>query len=59
MYDILIIGDGVTKACIVRELPKYDLDILVLKKNNDAADEKIPLLFTQDLMHGKILLWLS
>ena len=39
MHDILIIGAGVTGACIARELSKYDLDILVLEKNNDVADE--------------------
>ena len=39
MHDILIIGAGITGACIARELAKYDLDILVLEKNNDVADE--------------------
>ena len=39
MYDILIIGAGITGACIARELSKYNLNILVLEKNNDVADE--------------------
>lgn len=39
MYDILIIGAGITGACIARELSKYELNILVLEKNNDVASE--------------------
>lgn len=39
MYDILIIGAGITGACIARELSKYNLNILVLEKNNDVANE--------------------
>ena len=39
MFDIVIIGAGVSGACIARELSKYDLKILVLEKNNDVAAE--------------------
>jgi glycerol-3-phosphate dehydrogenase len=37
MYDIIIIGAGVSGACIARELSRYEFDILVLEKENDVA----------------------
>ena len=40
MFDIVIIGAGVSGACIARELSKYDLKILVLEKNNDVVLEE-------------------
>lgn len=39
MYDVIIIGAGITGACIARELSRYDLNILVLEKNNDVSSE--------------------
>ncbi|MBR5059909.1 MAG: FAD-dependent oxidoreductase [Clostridia bacterium] len=37
MYDIIIIGAGVTGAMTARELAGFDLSILVVEKENDAA----------------------
>lgn len=39
MYDVVIIGAGITGACIARELSRYELNILVLEKNNDVSSE--------------------
>ena len=39
MYDIIIIGAGVTGCFIARELSKYKLNVLVLEKNNDVCSE--------------------
>ena len=38
IHDVLIIGAGVTGTMIARELSKYQLDVVVLDKNNDAGD---------------------
>ncbi len=37
MYDVAIIGAGLTGCSIARELSKYDLDICVLERENDVA----------------------
>lgn len=37
MYDVLIIGAGVTGASIARRLAKYKLKIAVLEKENDVS----------------------
>ena len=37
MYDIAIIGAGVTGAAIARELSKYDFRIIVLDRENDIS----------------------
>ena len=39
MYDILIIGAGVTGSFIARELARYKLKILVLEKDLDVGNE--------------------
>lgn len=39
MKDIVIIGCGITGSLIAHELSKYQLDIVVLEKNNDVALE--------------------
>ncbi|MEW9700395.1 NAD(P)/FAD-dependent oxidoreductase [Paenibacillus sp. SI8] len=39
MYDVAIIGAGITGTSIARELSKYQLRILLLDKNNDVAGE--------------------
>lgn len=39
MYDVLIIGAGITGASIAMELSKYRLKIAWLEKNNDVAME--------------------
>lgn len=38
MYDFIIIGAGVTGANIARELSKYELEVLLLEKENDVAN---------------------
>lgn len=38
MEDVIIIGAGVIGASIARNLAKYDLDILVLDKENDISN---------------------
>lgn len=37
MYDVIIIGCGITGAAIAYELSKYNLRILILEKENDVA----------------------
>ena len=37
-HDVLIIGAGVIGTLIARELSKYDLDVVIVDKNNDAGD---------------------
>lgn len=37
MYDLIIIGAGVTGASIARRLARYQLKILVLEKENDVS----------------------
>ncbi|MDO4198178.1 MAG: NAD(P)/FAD-dependent oxidoreductase [Erysipelotrichaceae bacterium] len=38
MKDVTIIGAGITGALIAHELSKYELDVLVLEKDSDAAN---------------------
>ena len=38
IHDVLIIGAGVVGTMIARELSKYQLDIVIVDKNNDAGD---------------------
>ncbi len=37
IYDVVIIGAGVTGGMLARELSKYDLRVLITEKNNDVA----------------------
>lgn len=37
MYDVIIIGAGVTGCAIARELSRYELDILVLEREEDVC----------------------
>ncbi|TET57922.1 MAG: FAD/NAD(P)-binding oxidoreductase [Promethearchaeota archaeon] len=37
MYDVIIIGGGVTGCCIARTLSKYDLNICLLEKEAEIA----------------------
>lgn len=39
MYDVIIIGSGVSGATIARELSKYQLKVLILEKEYDVATE--------------------
>ena len=38
MYDVIIIGAGVTGAFIARKLARYELDVLVIEKENDVGN---------------------
>lgn len=40
MYDYVIIGAGIIGTTIARELSKYQLNILVLEKENDVANHQ-------------------
>lgn len=37
MYDIVIIGAGITGAFIAHYLSKYDINVIVLEKNNEVS----------------------
>ena len=37
MYDVLIIGGGVTGAAIARELSRYDLKTALFEKGEDVC----------------------
>lgn len=37
MKDVVIIGSGVTGSALARELSKYNLNVLVIEKENDTA----------------------
>jgi len=39
MLDVVIIGTGISGAFVARELSRFNLDILVLEKNNDVSNE--------------------
>lgn len=38
-HDVIIIGAGIVGAMISRELSKYNLDVLVLEKDNDVGNK--------------------
>jgi len=38
MYDYVVIGAGIIGSCIARELSKYNVNALVLEKENDVAN---------------------
>jgi len=38
MYDVAVIGAGIIGTCLVRELAKYRLNIVLIEKENDVAN---------------------
>ena len=38
MYDVVIIGAGVSGCAVARELSKYELNICVLEKETDICE---------------------
>jgi len=38
MYDVVVVGAGITGTFIARELSKYDLKIAILEKGNDISE---------------------
>ena len=47
MYDVIVIGAGVSGSATARELSRYDLKVGVLEHPRRTAG-----LFMPDLMHG-------
>ena len=39
MYDVIVIGAGISGATIARELSKYNLKVIILEKECDVALE--------------------
>lgn len=39
MLDVIVIGTGISGSFVARELAKFNLDVLVLEKNNDVSNE--------------------
>lgn len=39
MLDVIVIGTGISGAFVARELSRFNLDVLVLEKNNDVSNE--------------------
>lgn len=39
MKDVIVVGAGVIGALIARELAKYELDVLIIDKENDVGNE--------------------
>lgn len=37
MYDVIVIGGGVTGTCIARELSRYDIRLCLMEKGDDVA----------------------
>ena len=55
MYDVIIIGAGVSGSAAARELSRYDLKVGVLEKEEDVCcgtSKRTAGLFMPDLMHG-------
>ncbi len=38
LYDVLVIGAGISGGCVLHELSKYQLRIAIIDKENDAAE---------------------
>ena len=38
MYDVAVVGAGVTGASIARELARYDIQVVVIERENDVAN---------------------
>lgn len=38
MVDVVVIGTGIMGACVARELSRYDLNVVVLDKENDVSN---------------------
>jgi len=38
LYDVIVIGAGISGASVARELSRYKLKIAILEKNNDVAE---------------------
>ncbi len=38
MVDVVVIGTGIMGACVARELSRYNLNVVVLDKENDVSN---------------------
>ena len=57
MYDVMIIGSGVSGSAAARELSRYKAKICVLEKEEDVCCERqkpIVELCTQDMMQKRV-----
>ena len=59
MYDIIVIGAGVTGTCTARELSKYQVNMCVIDKGDDVASgtKQTVVLFMVDMTVNQELLW--
>ncbi len=61
MYDIIVIGAGVTGSAVARELSRYKYNVLVLEKCSDVGEgtsRQTVESFMQVLIMNLVLLWL-
>ena len=56
MYDVMIIGSGVSGSAAARELSRYKAKICVLEKKMSAVERQKPIveLCTQDMMQKRV-----
>ena len=58
MYDVVIIGAGVSGSACARELSKYNLSICVVEKEEDVAlQRQTVLLSIPELIVRPVHLW--
>jgi L-2-hydroxyglutarate oxidase LhgO len=58
MYDVVIIGAGVSGSACARELSKYNLSICVVEKEEDVAlQRQTVLLSIPELTVRQVHLW--
>ena len=57
MYDIIVIGAGVTGTCTARELSKYQVNMCVIDKGDDEHPKQTVVLFMVDMTVNQELLW--
>mgnify|MGYP000274890398 CR=1 FL=1 len=58
MYDVVIIGAGVSGSACARELSKYNLSICVVEKEEDVAPQRQTVLLSiPELIVRPVHLW--
>ena len=57
MYDVVIIGAGVSGSACARELSKYNLSICVVEKEAVALQRQTVLLSIPELTVRQVHLW--
>ena len=56
IYDVVIIGAGVSGAAIARELSRYEAEICVLEKEEDVQNKIITLFDSMIMREGRGML---